>query len=150
MKTDIPNYITGSYAVGTEIFTVTDTERTEVLGPGKGPRKMSVRMYYPVEKSATDGKEKANIFTLRKLQALQKAFHFKMPKGELPKADYYEGVAHAEGQKFPLVIYNHGYGAYAEAKFMIPIKAVVGKMDGIKMHKRLCGCHFEVFDQYLR
>lgn len=114
-ETKIPNYITGPYAVGTEIFTVTDAERTEVLGPGVGPRKMYVRMYYPTEKSATEGLEKANIFTRRKLQALQKAFHFKMPEGELPKADYYEGAEHVEDKKFPLVIYNHGYGAYAEA-----------------------------------
>ncbi len=111
----LPSYITGPYAVGTEIFTVTDAERTEALGPGEGPRKMYVRMYYPVEKSVTEGKEKANIFTQRKLQALQKAFHFKMPKGELPKADYYEGVEHVDDKKFPLVIYNHGYGAFAEA-----------------------------------
>ena len=87
-ETKIPNYITGPHAVGTEIFTVTDAERTEVLGPGVGPRKMYVRMYYPTEKSATEGLEKANIFTRRKLQALQKAavFHLRymVRKQDLP------------------------------------------------------------------
>lgn len=111
----MPNYITGPYAVGTETFSIVDHERTERLGPGEGPRKIYVRMYYPTSKDSVEGKEKAPIFTERTLQELQKTFHFKMPEGELPKADYYEGAEHVDGQKFPLVIYNHGYGAYAEA-----------------------------------
>lgn len=115
MGNTIPNYITGPYAVGTENFTIVDHERTEVLGPGNGPRKIAVRMYYPTSKESVEGKEKADIFTERKLQALQKAFHFKQVDPVLLKADYYEGAEHVKGQKFPLVIYNHGHQAYVEA-----------------------------------
>jgi dienelactone hydrolase len=39
---------------------------------------------------------------------------------------------------------------FSDAKFMIPIAAVVGKMDGVEMYKRLSACHFEMFDKYLK
>ena len=39
---------------------------------------------------------------------------------------------------------------FSDAKFMIPIAAVVGKMDGIEMYKKLSGCHFEMFNKYLK
>ena len=39
---------------------------------------------------------------------------------------------------------------FCDAKFFIPVKMMVGKMDGIEMYKRLSACHFEVFDQYLK
>ncbi len=117
MSIKIPEYITGPYAVGTENFTIVDQERTEILGPGEGPRKIAVRMYYPTDKSNVSGLEKADIFTERKLQGLSKAFHFNAKKvdSDLLKGDYYEGVAHVENQKFPLIMYNHGHNAYMEA-----------------------------------
>ena len=115
MNTALPNYISGEYAVGTECFTVIDSNRKEVLGPGEEPRKIAVRMYYPVMKEAVTGMERADIFTERKKQALQKSFHIKEVKEEMIKADYYEHAEHVKGAKFPLVIYNHGYNAYLEA-----------------------------------
>ena len=39
---------------------------------------------------------------------------------------------------------------FADAKFMIPMKSAVGKLDGVTMHKRLVACHFELFDRYLK
>ena len=39
---------------------------------------------------------------------------------------------------------------FCDAKFFIPVKMMVGKMDGMEMYKRLSACHFEVFDQYLK
>lgn len=115
MSITLPNYISGEYAVGTECFTVVDNTRREVLGAGVGSRKIAVRMYYPTDKEVVKNMEKADIFTDRKLEALQKAYHFKKVDPEMTKADYYEGVAHVENQKFPLVIYNHGYNGYLEA-----------------------------------
>lgn len=115
MSIKIPEYITGPYAVGTENFTIVDRERTEILGPGEGPRKITVRMYYPTDKANVINLEKADVFTERKLQALQKTYHIKQADSAILKANYYEGVAHVENQKFPLIIYNHGYNAYVEA-----------------------------------
>ncbi|MBQ8261767.1 MAG: hypothetical protein IJZ00_05730 [Lachnospiraceae bacterium] len=113
-KIELPNYITGEYAVGTECFTITDNARSEVLGPGTGPRKIAVRMYYPTNKSNVAGLERADILSERKANALAKAYYMKIKDTSLFKGDYYEHVPHAENQKFPLIIFNHGYNAYIE------------------------------------
>lgn len=115
MNITLPKYVSGDYAVGTECFTVIDSERKEVLGPGEGNRKIAVRMYYPVLKETVNGMQRADIFSKRKMQALQKTYHIKDVSQEMKKADYYENAAHVEGKKFPLLLYNHGYNAYLEA-----------------------------------
>ncbi|MDD5948305.1 MAG: hypothetical protein PUC39_01020 [Lachnospiraceae bacterium] len=115
MNIALPKYISGEYAVGTECFTVIDNDRKEVLGPGKGYRKIAVRMYYPTLKENVSSMERSDIFTERKIQALRKTYHIKQVTEEIKKADYYEHAVHVEDTKFPLVIYNHGYNAYVEA-----------------------------------
>lgn len=109
MSITLPNYITGAYAVGTERFTVTDDSRQEVLGPKCGPRKLEVRLFYPVCKEMTEGKERMKLSEER-VQAIQKACMVKtLPEG-LVCPECYTGVPQAEG-KFPLVLYSHGYGS---------------------------------------
>ena len=109
MSITLPNYITGTYAVGTERFTVTDDSREEVLGPKCGPRKLEVRLFYPVNKSAVEGKERMKLSEER-VQAIQKACMVKtLPEG-LVSPECYTGVPQAE-EKFPLVLYSHGYGS---------------------------------------
>lgn len=115
MNVTLPKYVSGDYAVGTECFTVIDSERKEVLGSGEGNRKIAVRMYYPVLRETVNSMQRADIFSVRKMQELQKAYHIKNVAQEMKKADYYENAAHVEGEMFPLVLYNHGYNAYLEA-----------------------------------
>ncbi|MBQ8800583.1 MAG: hypothetical protein IJZ55_13595 [Lachnospiraceae bacterium] len=108
MSITLPNYITGTYAVGTERFTVTDDTREEILGPKCGPRKMEVRLFYPVQKDKMAGKERMRLSSQR-IEALKKMCMVKeLPEGLMSPECYVE-VPQAEG-KFPLVIYNHGYG----------------------------------------
>ena len=109
MSITVPNYITGTYAVGTEHFTVTDTTREEVLGPKWGPRKLEVRLYYPVCKGATVGKARMRLSEER-IQALKKAWMVKEMPEELVGPECFPEVSQAEG-KFPLVLYSHGYGS---------------------------------------
>ncbi len=113
-KIQLPEYITGEYAVGTECFSIIDNSRTEVLGPGEGPRKIAVRLYYPTDKANVTGLEKADVFTERKLKALEKAYYMKVKDPSILKADYYENVPCIENKKFPLIMFNHGYNAYVE------------------------------------
>ena len=109
MSITLPNYITGAYAVGTERFTVTDDSRQEVLGPKCGPRKLEVRLFYPVCKEMTEGKKRMKLSEER-VHAIQKACMVKtLPEG-LVRPECYTGVPQAEG-KFPLVLYSHGYGS---------------------------------------
>lgn len=109
MSITLPNYITGTYGVGTERFTVTDDSREEVLGPKCGPRKLEVRLFYPVSKEDTVGKERMKL-SERRAEALKKACMVKeLPEGVM-RPECYVGVPQAEG-KYPLVIYSHGYGS---------------------------------------
>ena len=117
------NYVSGKYAVGTETFTVTDTARKELLGsdPEK-PRKISVRMYYPTLKQDVEGMQRALVFSERKKAAVQKTYAVGRIDDELLKADYYEGARRPTGEKFPLIMYNHGYNGYVEANTFLCIE----------------------------
>lgn len=116
------NYVSGEYAVGTEVFTVVDGERKEQLGNKEGNRKISVRMYYPVSKAEALGKERGRIFSEKKKAAVQKAFHIKKYDEAALTAEYYENVPQAAGEKFPLVMFNHGYNSYVEANTYLCIE----------------------------
>lgn len=81
-----------SYQVGTTVMETIDAKRAEVLGPATGNRIVTARLYYP----AMVKEEKQVI---------------------IPKKTVGEMFANAEPVqgKFPLIIYNHGYGFYVEA-----------------------------------
>ncbi|MGN1456509.1 MAG: hypothetical protein ACI4XP_00995 [Acutalibacteraceae bacterium] len=104
----------GAYAVGTEVFSIVDESRKEVLGDAKGNRKITIRMYYPVNKSDVLNKTKAKIFSDRKASALSKAYHIRDFSKFPNEADYYDNAQPLKNKKFPLIIYNHGYNAYVE------------------------------------
>lgn len=108
-------YAAGKYAVGTACFSVVDTGRTEQLGSGTGDRKIAVRMYYPADPAAVEGKERAAIFSEAKKAAVLKAFRLKTIPDALCSADYFENVPAAQGQTFPLIMFSMGYNSYAES-----------------------------------
>lgn len=116
------NYVSGEFAVGTEVFSVTDSGRKEMLGNKNGDRRISVRMYYPVMKNETEGKKQAPIFSDNKKAALQKAFHIRKFDEAMLTAEYYENVPFPSGRKFPLILFNHGYNSYAEANTFLCIE----------------------------
>ncbi|MDD6039176.1 MAG: hypothetical protein PUD20_10350 [bacterium] len=115
MSTQPRNYITGEYAVGTTCFSVIDNSRKEILGGGNGNRRMAVRMYYPTDKEAVKGNEKAEIFSENKRKAVQKAFHVKRFDPSMNVADYYENAPIVADERFPLILFNHGYNSFVEA-----------------------------------
>lgn len=117
MAVKIPEYITGKYAVGTETFSLTDNSRTDELGKNDGPRRMAVRMYYPADKSAAEGMERADVFSPVLQEKLAETYHVKAKNipSELMKGEFYSNAPHAEGEKFPLIMFSHGYNSYIEA-----------------------------------
>lgn len=116
------NYVSGQYAVGTETFSLTDTSRKEKLGSKDEYRNISVRIYYPADKSETEGRKTADIFSENKKSAIQKAFHLRRMSDEMMTAQYYENIPHAFEKKFPLIMFNHGYNSYVEANTFLCIE----------------------------
>lgn len=82
-----------TYQVGTTRFDVIDESREEKLGPKTGKRMMTVRLYYP-----------AVVTTEEKVE---------IPKKTM--GDMYKDAPIVTGEKFPLIVYSHGYGAYLES-----------------------------------
>ena len=77
---------------GTTVIDAIDERRQEVLGPATGNRRVTARLYYP----AIVKEEKQVV----------------IPKKTVGKM--YADVQPVQA-KFPLIIYNHGYGSYVEA-----------------------------------
>ena len=108
-------YILGEYAVGTKCFSVVDTGRKETLGDATGDRKITVRMYYPVNPDAVVGRERAIIFSENKNAAIRKSYHIRKVPDGVNVADYYEDVPMPEGRRFPLIMFSMGYNSYVES-----------------------------------
>ena len=108
------NYITGKYAVGTCTFSLTDDSRKDTLGNG-GARRIAVRMYYPVNRDSIKGAKKARAISERKGKAVVKSM---VPMRKLPNElifpEHFD-LPMTEGKRFPLIMFSHGYGSYAEA-----------------------------------
>ncbi len=45
---------------------------------------------------------------------------------------------------------NMKHMGFADAKYLIPIRSVVGKLDPDVLHESLCSCHLAFFDAYLK
>lgn len=118
MNTPTP---TGNYPVGTKTYTFTDSDRIEKLGPnaGKENRKLSVRMYYPADAAKTAGLKKAHLISREVMQAMSREYFLKMDYDKQCRegkndAPFYEDAPFADGEKFPLILFSHGYKSYQE------------------------------------
>ncbi|MBQ4225150.1 MAG: hypothetical protein II664_02425, partial [Oscillospiraceae bacterium] len=106
---------TGKYACGSILLSFEDNSRRDTLLPEKDiPRRIAVRLYYPCEKSAAEGHEKAKLFSKFKAGEIRKAFHAD-PTKYFNTGDLYENIPFIKGKRFPLIIYNHGYMSCIEA-----------------------------------
>lgn len=114
---------TGKYKVGTSLFTIV-TYRVETLGPNawKENRKVTARIYYPADESDVVGKPRANVISPDLIKPLAKAFSAPYKVfAENNEADFYLDVLPAAGEKFPLVVFNHGYQSYIESNNLMCI-----------------------------
>ena len=116
---------TGTYAVGTTTFTAKE-ERDEVLSPGT-KRRISARVYYPVPKEAVEGLEKVQYMSRDMFQGLKVAFKLPLNYDKETAAgnnvsECYKDAPWTIGEKFPLIIFNHGYQSFREGNSFLCIE----------------------------
>ena len=116
---------TGEYAVGTTTFTSKE-ERDEVLHPGK-KRKVSARIYYPVTKESVKGLEKTMYMSRDMFKGIKDAFKLPLNYDKETAAgnnvsECYKDAPQIDGEKFPLIIFNHGYQSFREGNSFLCIE----------------------------
>ena len=119
----IPQIINKKYEVGTKVISFTDDSRNEVLGEGNEKRRITVRLYYPVTTDSARGAKKAPYVSENKWECLRKTYHVPKSADVANEVDVYENVPMME-EKFPLVLYNHGYNGYIEANTFLCMEIV--------------------------
>jgi len=106
MKYRIPDYITGEFAAASECFTVRRSD-SEI--------KTAVRIYYPCDKNSTAGLDKTEMYSPELLKELKKTSLKPLSDQRILYPECYEKAPHVPDRKFPLIVFNHGYGSYIEA-----------------------------------
>lgn len=118
MKIPTPS---GPYFVSTKTFTIKDDNRKEIFGPhpGEETHLITSRIFYPVNPSDTEGQEKAYYMSRAVAKGLKREYFVKNDYDKKCAAGenfavYYENIKPIEGQKFPLLIFSHGFKSYKE------------------------------------
>lgn len=114
MRTSAP------YAVSKLHFSVTDTSRDETLGESNSgsKRQIEVVLYYPVNKPQDENAPKAKYLSDIKRETVANSMKLDPEVFNL-ETDIYDSLPFIEGERFPLLIFGHGYGSYAESCTML-------------------------------
>lgn len=116
---------TGEYAVGTFTYTVKD-DREEALKP-PAMRSVAARVYYPVLKSSMEGCNKSAHMSRNMAAALKRSFMFtpgydKLEAAGMNTSECFENAPFIEGEKFPLIMFSHGYMSFREGNSFLCIE----------------------------
>ncbi len=113
---------TGEYAVGTFTYTVKD-DREEVMAPGT-MRSVASRVYYPVSKKSVEGLQRAAALSENMIKGFKNAYkvapNFKK-NPEMNRSECYTDAPRIPGEKFPLIMFNHGFNSYREGNSFLCI-----------------------------
>lgn len=131
VKSPVP---TGKYAVGTMTYTV------------YGERSVASRLYYPTQKGIVKGLQKPRYMSREMAKGLSNSmmmsFNYeKNEKNGVNVSECYVNAPRIEGEKFPLIVFSHGYGEYRESNsFMCIELASQGYVVLCVSHSNQAGC----------
>ncbi|GAB4424158.1 MAG: carboxylic ester hydrolase [Anaerolineales bacterium] len=107
----------GNYQVGTQIFTLTDTSRTELYSGQEEPRRFMIQVWYPANPSTQDSlapwMKDARIFA-RAIATYLELPAFFLDHLELVKTPAYLNAELDPGNKpYPVILFSHGWNGFA-------------------------------------
>lgn len=93
--------------------------------PAGGMRSIAARVYYPCTKESVTGLEKTPALSPNMIKGFKASFHVAPDFTKNPEANLCESYTKAPpvpGQKFPLIMFNHGYNSYREGNSLLCIE----------------------------
>ena len=118
---------TGEYAVGVFTYTV-HNDREETMYNALGTmRSIPVKVYYPAAKESVKGLTKARYMSKATIDAIRKNYYVpikyeKVESNGTNRSECYENAPFIEGERFPLILFNYGYGSFLEANTYLLIE----------------------------
>jgi dienelactone hydrolase len=118
---------TGKYAVGTFTYTVKDVRPETLPGYTSEERSVAGRVYYPVRPGDTEGLEKEHGISREMAAGLKKSFKIpldydRMEAGGENFSECYKDAPVIKDEKFPLIMFSHGYMSYREGNSFLCIE----------------------------
>ena len=125
---------TGKYAVGTMTYSV------------YGDRNIACRVYFPARKEDTEGLQKVVYMSYETCKGMNMIMPNPVSYKKICKdggnfSECYEKAKPVPGEKFPLIIFNHGAGSFRESNSFLCIElASQGYVVICIGHPRFCAC----------
>ena len=111
---------TGEYAVGTFSFTIKNDREETMYNAIGSKRSIPVKVFYPADKESVKELPKARYMNKATIDAIRKNYfvplkYEKVESDGTNRSECYENATFIEGERFPLILFNHGYGSFIEA-----------------------------------
>ena len=111
---------TGEYAVGTFSFTIKNDREETMYNAIGSKRSIPVKVFYPADKESVKELPKARYMSKATIDAIRKNYfvplkYEKVESDGTNRSECYENAPFIEGERFPLILFNHGFGSFIEA-----------------------------------
>lgn len=161
---------TGEYAVGTFSYTVYNNREEKMYNAIGSKRSIPVKVYYPVSKDSAQGLPKARYMSKETMDEIRKQFfapvnYEKAESDGTNRSECYENAPFIDGERFPLILFNHGYGSFLEANTYLlielashgyivasvghPYEGMVTTLDDGTVYKQAKGLSSKVYSPFL-
>ena len=111
---------TGKYAVGMFTYTVYDALEETMYNALGTKRSIPAKVYYPAAKESVKDLPKARYLSKEMIAMIKKQYmmpvkYEKVEQDGSNRSECYENAPFIEGERFPLILFNHGSGSFREA-----------------------------------